>query len=273
VLLVQPWPLGHAVVQLPQCVMSFVRSTQAPEHAVWPAWHEVPHVPFEHTWPVVQALPHVPQLAGSDVTSAQVAAAPVPHAVRPVAQPHTPLLHTWPLAQALLQLPQLALSVLVSVHAAPHKVCPTVVQLHMPVPQLEPPGHTLPHVPQLALSVVVSTHVAPHDWLGAVQAEPPLPAVLTPLPPLPAVLPTPPLPEVFAEPPLLVPSPALPPLVELSPEPPPLLESSPAAGMLVLPDENDPHEAIKAPSEAVKPTATATETRERIFFICGISSS
>jgi hypothetical protein len=94
-----------------------------------------------------------------------------------------------------------------------------------------------------------------------------------PLPLLPAVFPTPPLPDVFAEPPLVELSPELPPLVELSPEPPPLLEPSPAAGMLVLPDENDPHEATKAPSDAVKATATTTGTRERIFFICDISSS
>ena len=51
----------HLVPQVPQLSASVCRSTQAPLHAVSPAWHCDVHAPVEHTWVDPQAVPQVPQ--------------------------------------------------------------------------------------------------------------------------------------------------------------------------------------------------------------------
>lgn len=103
------------------------------------------------------------------------------------------------------------------------------------------------------------THVPLHSVPDAQELPPPLEAF-----PEPALLvsPEPPTLLVFPEPPALVVFPE-PPLLELSPEPPltpvlPASEPEPVAG-----DENEPHEAIAAPSD----TTMDSGSRGRIFFI------
>jgi hypothetical protein len=120
-------------------------------------------------------------------------------------------------------------------------------------------------VPQLALSVVGSTQLPLHRVPDAQEVPPPPVEGLFPEPAPLVVFPEPPVLVLFPAPPLLVvfPEPAL---LELSPEPPltPVLPATvPASG-----DENDPHEAIMAPSDTTKDSGTS----ERIFFICDISS-
>jgi hypothetical protein len=118
-------------------------------------------------------------------------------------------------------------------------------------------------VPQLALSVVGSTQLPLHRVPDEQDVPPPVeglfpepaPLVVFPEPPALVLFPAPPLLVVFPAPALLVPSPE-PPLTPVLPA------RVPASG-----DENDPHEAIVAPSDTTKDSGISG----RIFFICDIS--
>jgi hypothetical protein len=78
----QAWPDGHAWPHAPQLEPFDLRSTQAPEHRVWPGgqpWNVVAHAPLWQNWPDGHAWPHAPQLCVSVLRSTQ----PVGHDVRP----------------------------------------------------------------------------------------------------------------------------------------------------------------------------------------------
>jgi hypothetical protein len=148
---------GQTVSQAPQFFGSVARSTQPLVHEVLPVahahtpetqatpLHDFPHAPqlFGSLRRLVHSLGHasgklvghthappmhdapeghlvvqVPHAAGSLERSLQV----VPQLTCGSGQPHLPA--TQAAGQALAHEPQLALSVLVSTHAAPHRVCP-----------------------------------------------------------------------------------------------------------------------------------------------------
>jgi len=63
--------------------------------------------------PVGHAMPQRPQLAALVMRLAQIAAAPVPHAVWPVGQAQVPATQDWPMPQTVPQVRQLVRSVCV----------------------------------------------------------------------------------------------------------------------------------------------------------------
>ena len=137
-----------------------------------------------------------------------------------------------------------------------HRTRPAV-QVQLPLWQLLSLAQAFPHPPQLALSVAGVMQVPLHASVPVAHAEVPPAPVLAPDPPLPVepALPVAPaLPVVPAVP--LAPLPAEPLPTEVPPEP------------LLPPDENDPHERTRAPSD----TMMDTGTRERMVFMRHLQS-
>jgi hypothetical protein len=118
-------PDEQTLVQLPQWLLSLVRSTHADPQAL--RLPGQPHVLDVQTPPVGQAIPHPPQWAGSLVRSRQP--------VTP-GQAENPMLHEAPhvlaeqvavacatvVVHAFVQLPQWPTLVVVSTQALPHRV-------------------------------------------------------------------------------------------------------------------------------------------------------
>ena len=101
--------------QAPQWCASFVKSTQAPLHSVWPPGH--PQCPLMHGVPALHATPQVPQLAALVIRSTQAplqAVCPFGHATT-----HCPCTHDCPLLHAAPQPPQSFGFVIVSAHSDP----------------------------------------------------------------------------------------------------------------------------------------------------------
>jgi hypothetical protein len=77
--------------QLPQLVLSLLRSRQAPPQLVRPvAQPLVEHAPAEQTLPVAHPLAHAPQFAGSLPRSTHLP----PHSVVPTGQTQPPAEHS-----------------------------------------------------------------------------------------------------------------------------------------------------------------------------------
>ena len=117
-------------MQLPQCRVSLVRSTQPPLHTVWLVGQLVRHWPPAQTLPLGQAFPHEPQLFTSLFNATQMNPAP-PSTVAvqgdsPNGQAATHLL-AWQICaapQVVPQVPQLFESLVTSTHDWPHWVRP-----------------------------------------------------------------------------------------------------------------------------------------------------
>lgn len=191
-------------------------------------------------------------------------------AVCPLAQvvEQAPFEQTWVPVHALPQPPQFAESEVVSMQAVlpAHWMRPEV-QAHLLLWQVSSLGQAFPQPPQLVLSAVGSTQVPLHES-GVPDGQPEVPAAPPDVPAVPEV------PEVPAAPLTEVPPT---PLSEVPPEPltvvPPVPagvtpEPLPPPAPLVPPDENDPHERTRAPSD----TTTDTGTKERMVFMRHLQS-
>src|SRR5215471_14970703 len=84
---------GHTLVQLPQCCLLLVMSTQAPLQSVSFAGHDETQVPCEHSLLVVPAqfFVQLPQCAGVDRSISQPLLGSPSQSARPVA--HATILH------------------------------------------------------------------------------------------------------------------------------------------------------------------------------------
>jgi hypothetical protein len=60
--------MGHAVVQLPQCIGSVAVFTHVDPHIVVPVGQLATHRPREQSCPAAHATPHAPQFIGSLAT-------------------------------------------------------------------------------------------------------------------------------------------------------------------------------------------------------------
>jgi hypothetical protein len=110
----------HDLPQLPQLVLSDVRSTQLVPQRSSPTSHT--QLPALQICDAPQAIAQSLQCAGSLFKSTQLA----PHLVRPVEHiaEQMPRLHTSPIWHAMPHAPQLAASVSLSVHPLGQRICP-----------------------------------------------------------------------------------------------------------------------------------------------------
>ena len=141
--------------QLPQLLLSVVRSRQLSAQMESPVRHETVHVPREHTVPDGQALPHAPQLLTSVARSRQTEVqlvVPSPHE-----RAHAPAEHTWPAAQAIPHAPQWLRSVCVSRQTPEQLVVLAAHEsTHAEPTQTSPEAQRVPQDPQLSRSPRVS---------------------------------------------------------------------------------------------------------------------
>jgi len=132
-------PEAQAVLQLPQCVGSFIVSTHLPPQLTVPIGHTTPHWPFRHMLPFVHALPHWPQFRLSLARFTQA----LPHTVVPPVQlkAHWPLEQTCPGWQTLPQTPQFFVSApRLSMFTTPADAMPPVVTTTPERVALAPPA-------------------------------------------------------------------------------------------------------------------------------------
>jgi hypothetical protein len=94
----------HALPQLPQLLVSLVRSAHVSEVEQYVCPVGQLHAPPLHVSPSLHTLPHDPQLLLSLEVSAQVDSSA--QYVWPAGQPHLPLVHVWPFGQTFPHVPQ-----------------------------------------------------------------------------------------------------------------------------------------------------------------------
>lgn len=93
---------GHLLPQVPQLLLSVLRSRHTMPQSVCPEEQPDEHTPPEHVWPAPQLLPHVPQLRRSLEVSTQK---PL-QLVRPPPHTHAPLAQLAPTEHTLPHVPQ-----------------------------------------------------------------------------------------------------------------------------------------------------------------------
>lgn len=142
--MLQTWPAGHAVPQLPQLAPSEPVSTQAPEQATSGLWQT--HEPELHCCPTWHETPQPPQFVGlcNGLTH------PSGQAMSPVGQEHEPLTQAVPGGHTLPQAPQLLGSLAANTQVAAHGICPAAQPLAPPPSPIPPdaaPPEGLPPSP------------------------------------------------------------------------------------------------------------------------------
>jgi len=157
------WPVGHALLQVPQWIESVCRSTQriaAGQNVV--AGVQM-HPPRAHARPEGHAVPHAPQLFASVWRSTQRPRAGQ-KASAALEQVHRPAMHAWPAGHAVPHVPQLAASSCRSTQrlmAEQYERSPAPGQTQRPPVHDWPAMHTLPQAPQLFGSVIRLEHPRP----------------------------------------------------------------------------------------------------------------
>jgi hypothetical protein len=111
--IVQVWPIGHAVPQVPQFDALVDVSTHVPPQSIWPIGHIIAarQAPIVQLWPIGHAVPQAPQLAGSVCVFTQVPLQSTWGAVHIVVARQAPIVQLWPIGHAVPQAPQFMLSV------------------------------------------------------------------------------------------------------------------------------------------------------------------
>jgi hypothetical protein len=177
-------PATHTLPQLPQLVLSLVKSKHAPPHRTSAGGHGIHSPPASQPLTQIE-IGHAHSPSTQVITPGHGAAhwAIVVVVVELVVvllvvvlDVQLPLTHVVPPPQTLPQAPQLLLSLVRSKHASSclQKVSPATKQMQVPPVQVVASAQTEPQLPQLSGSRIRSKHSWPHRDNPAEQVQLPL---------------------------------------------------------------------------------------------------